>query len=347
GNGMFGTGAAGPLRLFQSELSGQISWLLPFVLFACIGLLAGIRRRKPLNAKQNESLFWLVWLFPAMVFFSIAGFFHQYYLIMLAPPIAALAGAGWVELRDQYRKQECWKKWLLPIALIAATAFELYILYPFQKQIGMGWLISIGVAGIGLALVLFLAMKKEKLSSMAAITGMLVLLAAPLYWATTPLINGDNNVMPQIGPTQQGSGQRPGMGGGINSAVDAKLLEYLSKNNTSEKYFLITTDANTAESYIISTGKAVVAMGGFSGSDPALTVEKLEQMVKNKEVKYFLIPSGSGVGGGGGPGGGSTEVLEWIRAHSTEVPKEQWQSNSAQGDSMGRDEAKTLYQINQ
>jgi len=57
GGGMFGTGQAGPLRLFQSELSGQNSWLLPFVAFACLGLLAGVRRRKPLTAKQNETLF--------------------------------------------------------------------------------------------------------------------------------------------------------------------------------------------------------------------------------------------------------------------------------------------------
>ncbi|MDO3655601.1 hypothetical protein, partial [Bacillus subtilis] len=33
GSGMFGTGTKGPLRLFQSELSDQISWLLPFALF--------------------------------------------------------------------------------------------------------------------------------------------------------------------------------------------------------------------------------------------------------------------------------------------------------------------------
>lgn len=89
GGGMFGTGQAGPLRLFQTELSGQVSWLLPFVAFACVGLLAGLRLRKPLTGKQNESLFWLAWLIPAMAFFSVAGFFHQYYLIMLAPPIAA------------------------------------------------------------------------------------------------------------------------------------------------------------------------------------------------------------------------------------------------------------------
>jgi 4-amino-4-deoxy-L-arabinose transferase-like glycosyltransferase len=138
------------------------------------------------------------------------------------------------------------------------------------------------------------------------------------------------------------------MGGNMNSAVDTGLIEYLSKNNTGEKYFLMTTDAASAESYIISSGKAVVAMGGFSGSDPALTVDKLTQMVDNHEVKYFLIPSGSGGGGAGGFGGGSTEVLSWIRANSTVVPKAAYQStsNSTAG-SMGRDGDKTLYKINQ
>jgi hypothetical protein len=36
-------------------------------------------------------------------------------------------------------------------------------------------------------------------------------------------------------------------------------------------------------------------MGGFSGGDPVLTAEKLEKMVKNGDVKYFLI-SGKGRG---------------------------------------------------
>ncbi len=371
--GMFGTGTAGPLRLFQSELSGQISWLLPLAAFACLGLLAGIRRRKPLTAKQNETLFWIAWLLPGMAFFSVAGFFHQYYLIMLAPPIAALVGAGWAELGEHYRAKQGWQRWLLPAALLVNTAFELYILRPYQSQIGMGWLIGIGTAGIALTLILILAAKKEKLTLMAATAGMLVLLAAPLYWAATPIIYGGNSSLPEAGPTtthqsngarqdiggnntppsgpsttQPGSGAQQGMGGNVNQAVDTNLIDYLSKNNTGEKYFLITTDAGTAESYIISSGKAVVAMGGFSGSDPALTVDKLTQMVKNHEVKYFLISSGSSAGDGGGFGGGSTEVLSWIRANSTEVPKSEYQSTgNTIGGSMGRDGAKTLYKINQ
>ncbi|OPY57661.1 MAG: Undecaprenyl phosphate-alpha-4-amino-4-deoxy-L-arabinose arabinosyl transferase [Pelotomaculum sp. PtaU1.Bin035] len=345
GGGMFGTGQAGPLRLFQSELSGQASWLLPFVAFACVGLLAGMRWRKPLTGKQKETLFWLAWLLPVMVFFSVAGFFHQYYLVMLAPPIAALAGAGWVELWSRYRGEEGWKRWLLPAGLLTATAFELYILQPYQKQTGMGWSIVIGAAGIAAALVLLVAAKKEKLVSIAAMAGMLVLLAAPLYWSATPLLYGDNSMMPQAGPSKQGFGQRQGMGGGMNSGVNTKLLEYVTRNNTGEAYLFMTTEASTAESYIIETGKAVIPMGGFSGSDPILTTGKLEQMVANKKVKYFLIPS-SGSGGRNG----SSEVMEWIRANSTEVPKEEWQPDTAQEDSqggrpMGMGNNETLYRI--
>lgn len=344
GGGAFGTGQPGPLRLFQSELSGQISWLLPFVALACAGLLAGIRRRKPLTAKENETLFWLAWLLPGMAFFSVARFFHHYYLIMLAPPIAALVGAGWVELWQLYRDKEGWKMWLLPAGLLATTAFELYILQPYQEHIGTGWPAGIGAAGTGLVLVLLLAVKKEKLISIAAMAGMLVLLAAPLYWAATPLLYGGNSMLPQAGPSQRVPGPGQGGRGGPNSGVNYKLLEYVIRNNTGEKYLFATTDANTAAPYIIATGKAVMAMGGFSGSDPILTVEKLKQMVTGGEVKYFLIPSRSGFGGRGGAG---SEVMEWIRANSNAVSEEEWQEGSSGGfpGGMGRDGSLTLYEI--
>jgi 4-amino-4-deoxy-L-arabinose transferase-like glycosyltransferase len=365
GGGMFGTGQPGPLRLFQKELSGQISWLFPFVVFAFVGLLRDIHRREPLTAKQQETLFWLAWLFPGMVFFSIAQFFHHYYLIMLAPPIAVLAGAGWVTLWNQYKNNEGWKKWLLPWAILATTSFELYVLYPFQEQIGIGWSIGIGVAGIGLSLVLFFAAAKQKLSSTVALAGMLALLVAPLYWATTPILYGGNSMLPQAGPGQQGFGpglrmaerthsgsngnvtdqqgktQRSGMRRGPDSRINTKLLEYVTQHNTGEKYLFATTNANSAAPYIIATGKPVMAMGGFAGSDPILTVEKLKQMVKNKEVKFFLIPSGFGAGGRFG----NSEVLNWIRANSKEVPKSQWQSNDDPGDRGGPEGDQVLYEI--
>jgi 4-amino-4-deoxy-L-arabinose transferase-like glycosyltransferase len=368
GSGAFGTGQPGFFRLFQTELSGQISWLIPFAAFASIGLLSGISRRKSFTAQQQETLFWLAWLLPAMVFFSVAGFFHHYYLIMLAPSIAALAGAGWVQMWEQYRNNESWKRWLLPSSILITTAFELYVLAPYQQQIGLGWSIGIGVSGVGISLALFFLAKKDKWSEMYAMVGILVLLVGPLYWAATPILDGDNSMLPQAGPRQQafgpGAGGMPpvatntknsnaqefrrkqGMGGGPNESINKKLLDYLIKHNTGETYLFATTNAGAAEPYIIETGKAVMAMGGFSGSDPILSVGKLKELVKNKAVKYFLISSGPGFGGPGG--GGSSQVLDWIRTHCMQVPVSEWQSNASQrnpGGSMDRGGAEVLYKI--
>nr|WP_315971318.1 glycosyltransferase family 39 protein [Paenibacillus sp. N3.4] len=332
--GAFNTGTAGPLRLFQSALSGQISWLLPFAVLGALALLMGIRRKTKLTDKQFETLFWIAWLLPAAAFFSVAGFFHQYYLIMLAAPIAALVGAGWTELWHLYQDRTSWRKWLLPAAVAITTAFEVYILTPYNGTIGSGWAIGVGAAGAVATLILVIAAKKQKLAHMAAILGILALLAAPLYWAATPLLYGGNSMLPEAGPNLK---QSPGggfsrMGG--SSEVNSQLLDYVTKNNTGETYLFGVSRATEASSYIIQTGKAVMAMGGFSGSDPILTVDKLKQMVANKEIKFFLISSG---GFGGGGGGTSSEVTTWIKEHSTEVPKTEYQSTTtqlSQGDQM-------------
>ncbi|MFC5450755.1 glycosyltransferase family 39 protein [Paenibacillus aestuarii] len=320
GGGAFNTGTPGPLRLFQSSLSGQISWLLPFALIGTLALLLSIRRKKALTAKQFEALFWLAWLLPAAAFFSVAGFFHQYYLIMLAAPIAALAGAGWTELWSYYRDRAGWKMWLLPAAIAATTAFEVYVIMPYRQQIGSSWAIGVGAAGAACLFFLLLAVKKEKLAHRAAVLALAVLLVAPLYWAATPLLYGGNSMLPEAGPNLK---QSASMGMGGSSEVDTKLLDYVTKNNTGETYLFAVSRATEASNYIIQTGKAVMAMGGFSGSDPILTVEKLKQMVANHEIKYFLLNAGGGFGGGGET---SSDVTAWVKAHSTEVPQSEYQS---------------------
>lgn len=376
GGGMFNTGTVGPLRLFQSQLAPQISWLLPFALLGALGLLIGIRRKKPLTDKQRETLFWLVWLIPAMGFFSVAGFFHQYYLIMLAPPLAALTGAGWVELYNFNHNHEGWRQWLLPVGLLGTTAFEIYLLLPYKTQIGLGLPIAVGAIGIGLSLLLCLSsITRNSTVRAAALGGLLTLLAAPLYWSATPLLYGGNSMLPEAGPQlKSGTSGMPGgmpgqmqgreqeqtqeqtqeetdnqtqkqpqtrTGGQSKENVDTKLLAYLTDNNTGEKYLFATTNAGTAEAYIIKTGKAVMAMGGFSGSDPILTVDKLKQRVANKEIKYFLSSSG-------GPGGGSSDVTAWIIKNSKEVPQTEWQTTTgSSSEAMGMNGTSTLYEINQ
>jgi hypothetical protein len=68
----------------------------------------------------------------------------------------------------------------------------------------------------------------------------------------------------------------------------------------------------------VQTGKAVVTIGGFSGSDATPTVGQLAQMVKDGELKYVLL--GGDGGGMGGPGGGASSALTaWVQAHGKAV----------------------------
>jgi 4-amino-4-deoxy-L-arabinose transferase-like glycosyltransferase len=73
--------------------------------------------------------------------------------------------------------------------------------------------------------------------------------------------------------------------------------------------------ANEAGSIELSTGRPVMAMGGFSGSDPAPTLEQLKSYVASGQLRYVLI----GGGGMGGPGRSSSEVSDWVTANGMVV----------------------------
>ncbi|MGQ9007044.1 glycosyltransferase family 39 protein [Bacillus stercoris] len=320
GSGMFGTGTPGPLRLFQQELSDQISWLLPFVIFGIAGLLIAGARERRLSAEQKETVFWVAWLVPIAGFFSVAEFFHHYYLIMLAPPIAALVGAGWVALVHLYRNQTGWKSWLLPGAIIATTGFELFILRNYNDQIGAGWSIGVGVIGVLSAALLLFKQRQKPISYYISLAALLALLVMPMYWASTPLLYGGNSSQPETGP-QLASMSGKGMGMS-DATVNEKLIKYLEENNSGAEYLFATIDSNTAAPYMIKTKKAVMAIGGFSGSDPAITLTQFKKLVKEGKVKYFLA-SGRGRGG-------NNDIVEWVEKNGKEVSSDQWQSSSDQ-----------------
>lgn len=339
GGGMFNTGTAGPLRLFQSELSGQASWLLPFVLFGCIGLFANLRRNNFTQA-HKEALFWLAWLIPVMGFFSIAGFFHQYYLVMMAPPIAALVGAGWSQLWSLYRERSSWCSWLLPIATLVTACFQWYIIHPYDDTIGIGWSIGILITGIVITLLLVVFKGKEKpFSYVVGIAALLALLIGPIYWAATPITYGMNSQLPEAGPdSSSGMGGGGGNSSGRNSVtgVNENLLAYLEANNSGETYLFAALNYSTAAPYIIDKGAPVVILNGYSSSDPVYTPDTLKALVQRGEVKYFLVTSG-GMGGGRGS---SSELTTWITENGTEVPSTDWA-----GTDTGNSNGTTLYEI--
>ncbi|MCY9082697.1 glycosyltransferase family 39 protein [Bacillus inaquosorum] len=315
---MFGTGDAGPLRLFQSALSGQISWMLPFAL---IGLLGGIvswyRDRRGQAAEMKETIFWAAWLVPVAGFFSVAGFFHQYYLIMLAPPIAALSGIGWYTMYRLYKNNKDWASYLLPAAVLITAAFQVYILSAYTSQIGSVWMYVLGLSGLGITLALLMLKRSHPFSKQLTIISLCVLLLTPVYWSATPLLYGGNSVLPESGPQLKSSANGGNM---FSSEVDTGLLSYLRKHNTGEEYLFATLTTVTAAPYIIHENESVMAMGGFNGTDPILTVSKLKKLVKEGKVKYFLLS---------GNNSGNSELVSWIKKNGKEISSDEYSSSSS------------------
>lgn len=313
--GMFGTGEKGPLRLFQTALGDQISWFLPLALFGMLAIFIAYRREETkwfhLSDTQKEMVFWAAWLIPVAGFFSVAGFFHHYYLIMLAPPIAALAGAGLIALFKLYSEKKTWQVFLLPSALTLTGALQAFFVWQYSAPC------AIGILLLAIAISLFLVVyRREPTALTAKITalGLAVLLVAPTYWSLTPLIYGGNSSLPETGP-----GLSSSSGGGFaDASVDTGLIAYLEKNNTGETYLFGTTDATTAGPYIIKTQKAVMAMGGFNGTDPTLTVNEFKTMIQNGEIKYFYIPANSKAA--------NSDIITWIEENATPIDSSEYSS---------------------
>ena len=76
-----------------------------------------------------------------------------------------------------------------------------------------------------------------------------------------------------------------------------------------------TVGANEAAGYQLATGKSVMPIGGFNGTDPTPTLAQFEEYVRTGKIHYFL-GGGDGFGGGGfgGPGasGTSAEITQWV-----------------------------------
>lgn len=157
-------GGPGLFRLLNAQLGGQVSWLLAL---GVVGLLAtgwGIRwdgqslvahvrswfrsaearRNACLTPQQSALALWGGWTLTMAVFFSVAGFFHTYYLSMLAPGIAALAAIGLTLLWRDYRAAG-WHGYLLPVALVVTAFVQGVILADYTGW--NGWMTPLIVGG--------------------------------------------------------------------------------------------------------------------------------------------------------------------------------------------------------
>ncbi|AFU05934.1 glycosyltransferase family 39 protein [Nocardia brasiliensis] len=195
GGGMWGS--PGITRMFEPAQGGQIAWLIPAALVA---LVAGIllRGKAARTDRQRAGLIlWGGWLLATGLTFSfMAGIFHQYYTVALAPAVAALAGAGAVLLWRERQRLQVRLMLALAVGLTTATAWML-LSRSVHWQPWLRW--TVLVAGI-LATLVALVPARRKLAVVSALTIAFTGLAGPAAYAVDTIATAHEGSIPSAGP---------------------------------------------------------------------------------------------------------------------------------------------------
>lgn len=351
-----GWGTTGLGRMFSSSIGGQISWLIPsaFILLA-VGLL--LRGRAPrTDARRAAYVVWGGWLLVTMVTFSLmAGIFHEYYTVALAPAIAALVGMGAAEAWEH--RAEAIGSITLSAATAAAATWSFVLLSRTDWQ---NWLrIGVLVLGLASALLLLAITQLHRRFVPVVIAGALVAaLAGPAAYSVQTVRTAHTGSIVTAGPATAGGGPGGGgmpggargtmgappqqgttggttgapggtrtgggMGGLLNASTpDTEVVSALSADASAYRWVAAAIGSQNAAGLQLGTGLPVMAIGGFNGSDPSPTLAQFQQYVADGDIHY-LVASGNG-GGAGGPGGGmggsgtGSQISEWVAANFTQV----------------------------
>ena len=289
-------GDPGPLRLFNPQMAAQVSWLIPLVLLA---LAAGILRTRWKQPQGRETVFyilWAGWLFTMMFFFSFGGLIHRYYLDMLAPPVAALGAAGlWTWSQDLQAGKR--SGLLLPAAVGMTVLLSLLILGYHPVMRGLSW----PVLGMGVGAALALTLLRRRLGSPANLGLALAGTLLPLVvWSTTPMWKGGDVILPFAGPDLLKWG-----GAGSIMQQNEPLADFLLEQRRGEKFVAAAENAVSAAPVQLLTGQPVMAIGGFTGTDPILSQQDLERRIQAGEVRFILMHQEEPV---------TSAFIQWLQA---------------------------------
>jgi 4-amino-4-deoxy-L-arabinose transferase-like glycosyltransferase len=341
-----GWGATGLWRMFNSEMGGQIAWLLPAALVLGAAALWFARSAARSKSVRDGATLWLGWLVvTALTFSFMAGIFHAYYTVALAPAIGALVAIGGHTLWQNRQSLAASGTLAFATALTSTLAFALLDRagdwHPWLKYV---------VAAVGLVAALLLAgvrLLPRRLAAGVAVAALVAALAGPAAYSLSTAATPHTGSIPTAGPStgagrMGGPGGMPGGGQGGNggpggqttggvggllngSESTAALTALLQEDASAYTWAGAAVGSNSASGYQLASGEPVMAIGGFNGSDPSPTLAQFQQYVADGEVHWF-IAGGGGLGGGGmgggvgGPGGSTgsgSEIATWVAANFT------------------------------
>ncbi|PYC71683.1 glycosyl transferase [Streptomyces tateyamensis] len=113
-----------------------------------------------------------------------------------------------------------------------------------------------------------------------------------------------------------GGGTGGGMGGLIDGAkVSTELADLIKADASHYTWAAAGIGSQNAAGYQLASGVPVMALGGFNGSDPSLSLAGFQQYVQQGKIHYFV--GGGGFGASQGGSSDSSQIASWVASHFT------------------------------
>ncbi|WP_405132904.1 ArnT family glycosyltransferase [Nocardia sp. NBC_01388] len=302
GFGGFGGQSHGLSRLFGGEFGFEIAWLLPAALLAFVLVLISRGRAPRTDMVRAGAIVFGGWMvIDGLVLSYMQGIIHPYYSLSIAPAIGGMFAIGVFEM---WRARESWFGRAGLAALIATSGIWSYILLDRNSS----WMPALRIAILVVTLLATVALVipwngqvRKRVAVVALIAGLIGAMGGSAAYAVTTIGVAHQGGGPTVGPVMSGAGgNRGGMGGFGGGGQSNPQLDGLLENTTT-KWSAATNGSSTAAGLELSSSTAVMAIGGFSGSDPTPTLSQFIDYVKNHQVTYYLVQQGGRGGGGGTP----------------------------------------------
>ncbi len=287
-------------RLLQGDLGRDTGWLLPAALAIGVGGLFTRRR--------SYFVLWAGWLIPMALVFSDVFIMHAYYTAALAPPIAAVLGAGFASLwesRAEGRSVAMRRSGAAGLIVAGTVGYGIWL----TRSSGANppsWLgplaVSLGVVAVLLLVASAVAWSHRWLLAVALISGTVAILVVPASGAIL-LASGHQGFTNTAFESKKTTEMYDALLG-LSSAKEAtSIIPVFERLQMGSPYVMAVYTSAVASIFTAASGREFLPIGGFTGSIPEPTLDQLKGMIRASKFHLVLLT------------GGHDPRLTWIAHH--------------------------------
>jgi 4-amino-4-deoxy-L-arabinose transferase-like glycosyltransferase len=311
--------SGGLSTLFQSAQATQIGWLYPLAAVSIVFVLWQRRKAPRTDPIRAGIVMWAVWILVFGAAYSV-GTIHSYYVVTLAPALAAVSGVGAMAM---------WR---------ARSALT------FRRVLAIAYVLIAGAGAITQDSSVFSSTNTQSLAMGTVGSSGTGFGAGRGFGGGGRSGFGGDFERPaggfggpgDFGSGSSGGGARfggGGTGGGANgmwvsdsslTSSQSSLLDYVEAHDSGSRYALTVTSWTQAAPFILRSGTAVLTLGGFSGQVPSPTLAQFEQYVANGEVDFVDLTTA-----GGSQQSTAAQIEAWVPKNCTAVPAQDYGGTSA------------------